>query len=73
MKDLGSLSYFLYSVVTRHAGGLFLSQKKYGTEIIERARMSSWKLSPSPIDTKPTLSTDSSPPYEDPSHYHSLT
>ena len=29
MKDLGPLSYFLGIVVTRHASGLFLSQKKY--------------------------------------------
>ena len=31
MKDLGHLSYFLGIAVTRHAGGLFLSQKKYAT------------------------------------------
>jgi len=31
MKDLGPLSYFLGIAVTRHSGGLFLSQKKYAT------------------------------------------
>ena len=41
MKDLGSLSYFLCITVTRHAGGLFLSLRKYAAEIIEQASMSS--------------------------------
>ncbi|XP_019105425.2 uncharacterized mitochondrial protein AtMg00810-like [Beta vulgaris subsp. vulgaris] len=73
MKDLGPLSYFLGIVVTRHAGGLFLSQRKYATEIIDRAGMSSCKPSSTAVDiTKPKLSVESSPPYVDPSHYRSL-
>jgi len=40
MKDLGSLSYFLGIDVTRDQHGLFLSQRKYASEILERARMS---------------------------------
>jgi hypothetical protein len=43
MKDLGSISYFLSISVTRHSGGLFLSQHKYAEEIIEGASMSSCK------------------------------
>lgn len=35
MKDLGPLNYFLGIAVTRHDGGLFLSQKKYADEILE--------------------------------------
>ena len=35
MKDLGPLSYFLGIFVTKHTGGLFLSQKKYAEEIVE--------------------------------------
>ncbi|XP_062103153.1 uncharacterized mitochondrial protein AtMg00810-like [Humulus lupulus] len=72
MKDLGPLSYFLGIAVTRHAGGLFLSQKKYAEEIIEHADMSSCKSCPTSVDTKPKLSAKTSTPYEDPSHYHSL-
>jgi len=41
MKDLGPLSYFLGIFVTKHTSGLFLSQKKYAEEIVERAGMSS--------------------------------
>lgn len=55
MKDLGPLSYFLGIIVSRHAGGLFLSQCKYVEEIIEREGMSACKLSHTPVDTKPKL------------------
>ncbi|XP_021751003.1 uncharacterized protein LOC110716664 [Chenopodium quinoa] len=39
MKDLGPLSYFLGIAVTRGKNGLFLSQKKYAQEILEKAGM----------------------------------
>ena len=66
------MSYFLGIVVTHHAGGLFLSQKKYAMEIIDHAGMSSCKSSPTPVDTKPKLSATSSTPFEDPTLYRSL-
>ncbi|XP_048498003.1 uncharacterized mitochondrial protein AtMg00810-like [Beta vulgaris subsp. vulgaris] len=72
MKDLGPLSYFLGIAVSRHAGGLVLSQRKYAEEIIKRARMSSCKPSPTPIDTKPKLSALSDSSCSDPSLYRSL-
>ncbi|GJY29079.1 ribonuclease H-like domain-containing protein [Tanacetum coccineum] len=37
MTDLGPLNYFLGISVTRDSSGLFLSQKKYAIEILERA------------------------------------
>ncbi|KAJ9536884.1 hypothetical protein OSB04_029617 [Centaurea solstitialis] len=72
MKDLGPLSYFLGISVTRHSGGLFLSQKKYAKEILERAGMSSSKPSPTPVDTKAKLSASSGNPYHDPTEYRRL-
>jgi len=72
MKDLGSLSYFLGIAVSRHPGGLFLSQNTYASEIIERAGMTSCKLFATPVDTKQKLNTSSSTPSEDPSLYRSL-
>lgn len=72
MKDLGPLSYFLGISVTRHPEGLFLSQKKYAEEIIERAGMSSCKPSSTPVDTKAKLSGSSGNPYHDPTEYRSL-
>ncbi|XP_056685530.1 uncharacterized mitochondrial protein AtMg00810-like [Spinacia oleracea] len=72
MKDLGPLSYFLGIAVTRHSGGLFLSQKQYASEIIERAGMTSCKPSSTPVDTKAKLGASAGPPTDDPSHYCSL-
>lgn len=72
VKDLGVLHYFLGIVVLHHPGGLFLSQRKYAAEIIDRAGMSSCKPSPTPVDTKPKLGATYSDPYGDPSHYRSL-
>jgi hypothetical protein len=72
MKDLGPLSYFLGISVTRHSGGMFLSQHKYAEEIIERASMSSCKPVSTSVDTKAKLSGTSGNPYHDPSEYRSL-
>ncbi|KAK4364469.1 hypothetical protein RND71_015827 [Anisodus tanguticus] len=72
MKDLSPLNYFLGIVVTQYAGGLFLSQKKYDKEIIEKAEISSYKLSHTLVDIKAKLSNDVGTPYNDPTHYRSL-
>ncbi|XP_057532984.1 uncharacterized mitochondrial protein AtMg00810-like [Amaranthus tricolor] len=72
MKDLGSLNYFLGIRVTKHKGGLFLSQRKYAKEIIERAGMGSCKPSLSPVDTKSKVSATTGGPYADPTKYRSL-
>ena len=72
MKDLGPLSYFLGIAVSRHAGGLFLSQRKYAEEIIERAGMSACKTAATPVDTKSKLSATCDTPCSDPSLYRSL-
>ena len=69
MKDLGSLHYFLGIVVSHHIGGLFLSQRKYAAEMIERVGMTTCKSSSTPVDTKSKLSANSSAPCADPSHY----
>lgn len=36
VRDLGSLSYFLGVSATRTSEGLFLSQRKYGEELLQR-------------------------------------
>ncbi|XP_019102778.1 uncharacterized mitochondrial protein AtMg00810-like [Beta vulgaris subsp. vulgaris] len=73
MKDLGPSSYFLGIAVTRHAGGLFLSQCKYAEELIERSGMSACKTSPNLVDTKPKLSAQSATLYSNPHLYRNLT
>ncbi|XP_057444635.1 uncharacterized mitochondrial protein AtMg00810-like [Lotus japonicus] len=72
MKDLGPLSYFLGIAVTRHAGGLFLSQSTYARDIIARAGMTSCNPSATPVDTKQKLSTSAGTLCDDPTLYRSL-
>jgi len=72
VKDLGPLSYFLGIAVSRHPGGIFLSQSTYASKILERVGMTSCKPTATPVDTKQKLNTSSGTPYEDPSLYRSL-
>ncbi|GJU31600.1 ribonuclease H-like domain-containing protein [Tanacetum coccineum] len=44
MTDLGAFNYFLRISVIRDARGMFLSQKKYDMELLERAHMSNCGL-----------------------------
>ncbi|XP_021743439.1 uncharacterized protein LOC110709529 [Chenopodium quinoa] len=72
MKDLGNLSYFLGIAVTRDKNGLSLSQKKYAKEILENTGMANCNSSPTPIDSKGKMSTDSGDLYVDLTMYHRL-
>ncbi|GKE99587.1 ribonuclease H-like domain-containing protein [Tanacetum coccineum] len=51
MTDLGSLNYFLGISVTRDSSKMFLSQRKYAIEILERATMVSCISSMTPVNT----------------------
>lgn len=55
MKDLGSLSYFLGIEVLTTDKGILLSQTKYATDLLVKARMLDCRPSPSPCSTKPTV------------------
>ncbi|GKB93418.1 ribonuclease H-like domain-containing protein [Tanacetum coccineum] len=57
MIDLGSLNYFLCISVARDYSGMFLSQKKYAVEILERAGMVNCNPSRTPVDTDSKLGT----------------
>ncbi|GKA51023.1 ribonuclease H-like domain-containing protein [Tanacetum coccineum] len=71
MTDLGSLNYFLSISVTRDSSGMFLSQKKYAVEILDRAHMVNCNPSWTPIDTESKLGSDGDP-VSDPTLYQSL-
>ncbi|GKB63106.1 ribonuclease H-like domain-containing protein [Tanacetum coccineum] len=58
MIDLGPLNYFLGISVTRDSSRLFLSQKKYAIEILDRAHMDNCNPSQTPIDTESKLGSD---------------
>ncbi|GJZ69144.1 ribonuclease H-like domain-containing protein [Tanacetum coccineum] len=71
MTDLGPLNYFLGISVTRTTSGIFLSQTKYATEILEQAQMLNCNPCRTPIDTEKKLGPEGSP-VTDPTLYRSL-
>ncbi|GJR76033.1 ribonuclease H-like domain-containing protein [Tanacetum coccineum] len=71
MTDLGALNYFLGISVVHHPTGLFLSQKKYARQLLERAHMVNCNPSRTPIDTDSKLGPDGVP-VQDPTLYRSL-
>nr|GEY92024.1 ribonuclease H-like domain-containing protein [Tanacetum cinerariifolium] len=71
MTDLGALNYFLGISVTRDSSGMFLSQRKYAIEILERAHMVGCNPSRTPVDTESKLG-DGGTPVVDPTLYRSL-
>lgn len=58
--------------MTRHAGGLFLSQSTYARDIFARVDMVSCKPSTILVYTKHKRSTSYNTPFEDSTIYHSL-
>jgi hypothetical protein len=71
MKDLGHLHHFLGMVVSRSTTGMFLSQRHYILELLDRAGMSVCKPCTTPIDTNAKLSADG-PPAADATDYRAL-
>jgi hypothetical protein len=71
MTDLGALNYFLGISVTRDFKGMFLSQKKYALELLDRAHMATCNPTQTPVGTESKLGSDGDPVY-DPTLYRSL-
>jgi hypothetical protein len=71
MKDLGELHHFLGMHVQRCGSGLFLSQRQYMMDILDRAGMAECKPCSTPVDTNPKLAADG-PPVLDASDFRSL-
>ncbi|GJT18992.1 ribonuclease H-like domain-containing protein, partial [Tanacetum coccineum] len=69
--DLGSLNYFLGISITRDSFGIFLSQRKYAVEILERAHMTNCNPSQTPVDTESKLRDDGDP-VSDPTLYRTI-
>nr|GEU88253.1 hybrid signal transduction histidine kinase M [Tanacetum cinerariifolium] len=61
MTDLEALNYFLGISVVRHPIGLFLSQKKYALQLLERAHMANCNPSRTPVNTDSKLGPDGVP------------
>ncbi|GJY94696.1 ribonuclease H-like domain-containing protein [Tanacetum coccineum] len=71
MTDLGPLNYFLGKSATHTAPGIFLSQMKYATDILERAHMLNCNPCRTLVDIEKKLRPEGSP-VTDPTLYHSL-
>ncbi|GJQ89848.1 ribonuclease H-like domain-containing protein [Tanacetum coccineum] len=71
MTDLGSLNYFLGISVSQDSSGMFLSQKKYAVEILERANMVNCNPSRTLVDTDSKMGNAGDEVF-DPTLYKSL-
>jgi hypothetical protein len=72
MKDLSPLHHFLGVSVEQRSDGLFLHQRQYAQDILERAGMSDCKPCSTPVDTQAKVSSDMGGPVSDLTAYHSL-
>jgi hypothetical protein len=74
MTDLGDLHHFLGISVTRSSDGLFLSQRQYAVDILQRAGMAECHSTATPVDTQAKLSASDGAPLSasDSSTYRSL-
>jgi hypothetical protein len=58
LKDLGELSYFLGIEVNKVRDGLLLTQGKYASDLLEKARMMNCKFVSTPLSTSEKLSLE---------------
>ncbi|XP_057544445.1 uncharacterized mitochondrial protein AtMg00810-like [Amaranthus tricolor] len=72
MKDLDPLNYFLGIAVNSTSTGLFLSQQRYASEILEKVGMSQCKSVCTPVATFGKLYANTGSPCDDPTLYRSL-
>ncbi|GKE32013.1 ribonuclease H-like domain-containing protein [Tanacetum coccineum] len=72
MTDLEALNYYFGISVVRRSIGLFLSQRKYALQLLERAHMVNCNLSRTPVDTESKLDPDGVS-VQDPTLYRSLS
>nr|GEY19388.1 ribonuclease H-like domain-containing protein [Tanacetum cinerariifolium] len=71
MTDLGALNYFLGISVMRDSTSMFLSQKKYALELLDKAHMANCNPTRTPVDTEFKFGFDEDPIFV-PTLYRSL-
>lgn len=72
MKDLGTLDHFLGISVCRTSASMYLSQRQYILDILDRAGMSDCKPCSTPVDTNAKLSAVDGDSVADPTDFWSL-
>jgi hypothetical protein len=73
MKDIVPLHHFLGVSLEQQSDDLFLHQRQYARDILERAGMSNCKPCSMPDDTQAKVSSDMPPPVIEPIAYRCLT
>lgn len=71
-KDLGQLKYFLEIEVSRRKKGIFLSQRKYILDLLEKTGNSTAKPCSTPIIPNIQLTKDDGDPFDNPERYGRL-
>ncbi|XP_034570625.1 uncharacterized mitochondrial protein AtMg00810-like [Setaria viridis] len=72
MMDLGDLHHFLSISITSFSLGLFLSQRQYAFDTLQRAGMAECHSITTPVDTHAKLSAHNDAMLQDGSEYQSL-
>jgi len=72
MTDLSLMSYFLGIEVVQQKGGIFISQKKYASDILKKFKMEHSKPISTPVEEKLKLIRESDGKRVNPTHYKSL-
>ena len=72
MKDLGPLSYFLGIEVASSPRGYLLSQSKYATNVIARARLTDTKIATTPLEANARYSPSDGVLLTDPTLYRTI-
>ncbi|KAK2457784.1 putative mitochondrial protein [Trifolium repens] len=72
LKDLGYLNYFLGVEVIPSAAGMFLSQRKYITDLLQKSGMTEAKPASTPLTATPPLLKNSGDPLPSPTEYRAL-
>ncbi|KAK1436331.1 hypothetical protein QVD17_02110 [Tagetes erecta] len=72
IKDLGNLEYFLGIELIPQQSGILLSQRKYITEVLQRAGLSDAKPVSNPMSTTQLLSLGDSPLFPEPARYREI-
>ena len=69
MKDLGHLSYFLGLEITYSTEGLYITQAKYASDLLARARLTDSKTVDTPFELNAHLTPSGGKPLFNPSLY----
>ena len=72
IKDLGHLNYFLSLEITHSTDGLYITQAKYASELLSRARLIDSKIVDTLVELNAHLTPTGGKPLSNPSLYRRL-